>query len=192
MAGDRPAASPAGPDGSSGQAQVVLAGIEGVAVPTLDQAFDSGTLPRLRAGVRAHARQAGLPDGRVGDVVLAVHELAANAICHGAGAGRLRMWAVAGALHCQVDDAGPVASRGPDEQPDGAAAEPAGASGQTLTDPWHPLPGHGLWVVQQVADQLRVLSGPRGTSAAITFAMPSRSLFSRSLFKPEPVGGPPR
>jgi hypothetical protein len=31
------------------------------------------------------------------------------------------------------------------------------------------VPGHGLWVVQQVADQVRSLSGSRGTSVMITF-----------------------
>ena len=184
MSSNIPAAKPAGPDGKSGQAQVVLAGIDGVVVPILDQEFDSGTLPRLRADVQAHARRAGLPDDRAGDLVLAVHELGANAICHGAGSGRLRMWAVAGALHCQIDDAGPPASRGPDEQRDGAAAEPTSASGQTLTDPWRDLPDHGLWVVRRLADRLRVLSGPLGTSAVITFVLPSRS-----LFMPEPVCG---
>jgi MFS family permease len=36
----------------------------------------------------------------------------------------------------------------------------------------HPLPsrlGHGLWVVRQVADRMRVLSGARGTRATVTF-----------------------
>jgi hypothetical protein len=61
-------------------------------VPILDLAFDSGTLHALRAGVKAHACEAGLPEARAEDVVLVVHELAANAVSHGAGAGRLRIW----------------------------------------------------------------------------------------------------
>jgi anti-sigma regulatory factor (Ser/Thr protein kinase) len=36
----------------------------------------------LRTEVLALAGQAGLPDDRAGDVVLAVHELAANVVCH--------------------------------------------------------------------------------------------------------------
>ena len=39
--------------------------------------------------VAACAAVAGVPDDRVVDVILAVHELAANAVTHGAGAGRL-------------------------------------------------------------------------------------------------------
>src|ERR1700760_5087985 len=61
--------------------------------PALDQAFDGDSLYALRATVAAHGSQAGLSDGRTRDLVLAVHELAANAVRHGAGQGRLRMGA---------------------------------------------------------------------------------------------------
>ncbi len=45
--------------------------------------------------MQAHVDQAGLSEDRASDVVLAVHELAANAIAHGAGHGRLRLWDLA-------------------------------------------------------------------------------------------------
>src|SRR5579872_2306597 len=57
----------------------------------LDQAFDEDSLYALRATVAAHATQAGLAPGRSDDLVIAVHELAANAVRHGAGHGRLRV-----------------------------------------------------------------------------------------------------
>jgi two-component sensor histidine kinase len=119
----------------------------------LDQPFDPGTLIDLRRAVRAHAREAGLPDDRTMDVVLAVHELMANAIRHGAGKGRLRIWQAAGSLRCQVDD-------------DGAAAP------VDRNQPWPVRHGHGLWVVREVADQMEVLTGPVGTRATISFALP--------------------
>ena len=122
----------------------------------LDLAFDSGTLDALRAGVKAHARQAGLPEVRAEDVVLAVHELAANAVTHGAGTGCLRVWKLAAALHCQVEDGDPLA-----------------ASAQTAVNPLPIRPGHGLWIVQQLADRMRVLSGARGTQATVTFNLPA-------------------
>jgi anti-sigma regulatory factor (Ser/Thr protein kinase) len=125
-------------------------------VPVLDLAFDSGTLHALRAGVKAHACQAGLPEDRAEDVVLAVHELAANAVSHGAGAGRLRIWKLAGALHCQVEDGEPH------------------ASGPGPERPLPSRPGHGLWLVRQVADRMRVLSGARGTRATVAFNLPAR------------------
>jgi anti-sigma regulatory factor (Ser/Thr protein kinase) len=126
--------------------------------PLLDQEFDSGTLYALRAAVQAHAGQAGLSEDRVGEVVLAIHELAANAIAHGAGHGRLRMWERAGALSCEIVDAGPGAGR------------PSGPS--EAADPWPAADGHGLWLVRQVADQLDLWSGPRGTRAVVIFVLP--------------------
>jgi anti-sigma regulatory factor (Ser/Thr protein kinase) len=136
----------------------------------LDQEFDSGTLYALRAAVQAHASQAGLPEDRVGEVVLAIHELAANAIAHGAGHGRLRMWERAGALSCEIVDAGPVGAGRPTGPSPGGAGRPTGPS--EAADPWPAVDGHGLWLVRQVADQLDLRSGPRGTQAVVTFALP--------------------
>jgi len=130
----------------------------GVGTPSarvLDLAFDSGTLDVLRSGLKAHACRAGLSADRAEDVVLAVHELAANAVHHGAGTGRLRVWKRAGALHCQVEDGDPLA-----------------AFGQSALNSWPARPGHGLWVVRQLADRMRVLSSGRGTRAEVTFNLP--------------------
>jgi anti-sigma regulatory factor (Ser/Thr protein kinase) len=123
----------------------------------LNLAFDSDLFAVLRAEVRAHAGQAGLPEARAEDVVLAVHELAANAVHHGAGSGRLRMWTLAGALHCQVDDGDPRVPEDPAE----------------LRVSWCE-PGHGLWVVRRLADRMRILSGAHGTRATVTFDLPGR------------------
>jgi anti-sigma regulatory factor (Ser/Thr protein kinase) len=127
------------------------------ALPLLDLEFDSGALHILRTEALAVAGQAGLPDDRAGDVVLAVHELAANVICHGGGKGRLRVWQLTGALHCQVDDGDLIAS-----------ADPA-----ALLDPFPELPGHGLWVVRRLADQMQAVSGPRGTRVTFIFELPA-------------------
>ena len=136
-------------------------GILGDGPPILDRAFDSGTLGALRAAVRAYAGRAGFSEARAEDVVLAVHELAANAVHHGAGAGRLRIWTLAGALHCQVDDGDPRPSRD--------------LTGPQVSHAAPMRPGHGLWVVRQVADRMRVLSGARGTRATVTFNLPRGS-----------------
>jgi anti-sigma regulatory factor (Ser/Thr protein kinase) len=136
----------------------------------LDQEFDSGTLYALRAAVQAHAGQAGLSEDRTGEIVLAIHELAANAIAHGAGHGRLRMWERAGALGCEIVDAGPAGAGGPTVRSPDGAGRPTGPS--EVADPWPTADGHGLWLVRQVADQLDLRSGPRGTRAVVTFALP--------------------
>jgi anti-anti-sigma factor len=120
--------------------------------PVLEQEFDDGSLYALRAAVAAHASRAGLSEGRTGDLVLVVHELAANAIRHGAGHGRLRLWTAAGAVRCEITDDGP------------AEADPDAAR-------WPVESGHGLWLARQVADQASLDSGPSGTVAAVSFAL---------------------
>src|ERR1700691_2580517 len=72
----------------------------------LDQAFDADSLYALRAAVAAHASDAGLPPGRADDLVIAVHELAANAVRQGAGHGRLRIRRSDQALLCEISDDG--------------------------------------------------------------------------------------
>jgi len=120
--------------------------------PELDQEFDPGTLHALRAKVLAQACRAGLSESRATDVVLAVHELAVNAIRHGAGAGRLRVWNLVRELCCQVDDGDP---------PDGHR--------QTQANSMSSPPGHGLWLVRQVADRMSMVSGPGGTRVMVAF-----------------------
>lgn len=126
--------------------------------PIVDMGFDSGGLAALRHQLQTCALQAGLPEDLVVDVVLAVHELAANAVRHGGGAGWLRVWNRAGSLRCQVDDGG---LRG--------SAEPKNAPNHIAVSSLPREPGHGLWVVQQLADRMQSLSSSRGTSVMIMF-----------------------
>jgi anti-anti-sigma factor len=96
-----------------------------------------------------------MPEGRVGDLVLAVHELAANAVWHGAGHGRLRLWKTADAVVCEVSDDGGDADEG----------GPADAAS------WSTDFGHGLWLIRQVADQASIRTGTDGTVAVVSFAL---------------------
>ena len=130
--------------------------------PILDQAFDAGSLYTLRAAVAAHATQAGLAPGRADDLVIAVHELAANAVRHGAGHGRLRIWRSDQALRCEITD---------DGLPDAKDAKDAPAEPATKSPEWRTEPGHGLSLVRQVADHTSLSSGRDGTSATISFAL---------------------
>jgi len=124
----------------------------------LEQGFDAGSLYALRSAVAAHAAAAGLSPAAVYDVVTAAHELAANAVRHGAGHGRLRLWADGATLTCQVTDDGPApASAGGEARPLGAAA------------PWPSRHGHGLWMVGRVAATVTIDHGPTGTTVTVTF-----------------------
>ena len=131
------------------------------AAVSLDQAFDAGSLFALRAAVAAHAAAAGLDRYRVYDVTAVAHELAANAVVHGAGHGQLRLWAADGFLYCQVSDDG--AAR--------AAGAPDGLDGLDGEVPWPVQHGHGLWLVGEVADQVGIGRGPAGTSATVRFPL---------------------
>jgi anti-sigma regulatory factor (Ser/Thr protein kinase)/anti-anti-sigma regulatory factor len=137
--------------------------------PALDQMFDGDSLYALRSAMAAHAAEAGLSPGRVSDAVAAVHELAANAVRHGAGHGRLRVWGHDGALYCLVTDDGVAPAAGGGAGGDGTAPA-VGGDGLAATG-WRTGFGHGLWLVQRLADEVSLESGPGGTSAAVTFAL---------------------
>jgi anti-sigma regulatory factor (Ser/Thr protein kinase) len=135
--------------------------------PLLEQGFDGGSLYALRAAVSAHAAVAGLGRQRVYDVTAAVHELAANAVLHGAGHGRVRLWTHDGFLYCQVSDAGP------------ARRNDSGIPPRTV--PWPAEHGHGLWIVAQVTDNSSIDHGPAGTTITARFALsPARHLARRT------------
>jgi anti-sigma regulatory factor (Ser/Thr protein kinase) len=121
----------------------------------LIQEFNAATLRFLREAVVAHASAAGLSQERAVDVMLAVHELAANAVRHGAGSGRLRMEVTPGQLRCQVSDAGPHDR----------------AAHGTMGPPWPVEPGHGLWVTRNAADQVSITVGPGGSVVNVVFRL---------------------
>ncbi len=162
-----------GETGGSGQQGRPFSSVLAGTPPLVDLAFDSDTLHEVRAAVRIQTRQAGLPDDRAGDVVLAVHELAANAVSHGAGAARLRIWNLGGALHCQVDDGSPPAPGHDGGPADGHHHDEADMrSFPGVIEAWKAAPRHGLRVVQQVADRMQVLPGPQGSRVTVTFDLP--------------------
>jgi anti-sigma regulatory factor (Ser/Thr protein kinase) len=131
----------------------------------LDQVFDAETLHELRKAVLAAAVAAGMPDDRAAQVMLAVHELAANSVCHGGGAGRARMSIVGGDLHCQVSDAG----QGGDGQ--GGDGLDRG-EGEDAAAPWTFQRGHGLWVVRKVADHVSVAASLGDSQVIAVFGLP--------------------
>jgi anti-sigma regulatory factor (Ser/Thr protein kinase) len=142
-------------------------------MPVLDLAFDAGVLPVLREEVQAQAGRSGVPDDRAVDIVLAVHELAANTIVHGGGAGRLRMWRLPGALQCQVDDGDLMRALEERASQNGTrAAHPGDARDPASANSLHYQPGHGLWVARRLADRMQSLSGIGGTSVIVTFDLP--------------------
>lgn len=122
----------------------------------LDLGFDSTGLSGMRATV---AQWAGLLLGggsAVDDLLLVVNELCGNAIRHGGGQGRVRLWTDGYRLMCRVTDSGPGI-------PD--------AEAQGLVRPaLHTAGGRGLWIARRLAD-LRIDTGPSGTTVTATLPL---------------------
>ncbi|BCB77004.1 hypothetical protein GCM10022251_44840 [Phytohabitans flavus] len=123
----------------------------------LDQRFDADALYALRAAVAAHATDLGAGEELVEELVVVANELASNAIRHGGGTGRLRLWRDGDLIHCEVSDKGP-----------GLADGDAGRERVPMTA----YGGRGLWVVRQMSQHVDVHTSPRG--ATVTAAFPVR------------------
>ena len=100
----------------------------------------------VREQVAACAREAGMADDRVGDLMLAASEVAANTLHHTQGSGTLRVWRDKHGVVCQVEDSGTI-------------ADPLAGRYRPVAGP----SGHGLWVVNQLCDLVELRSGDTGT-----------------------------
>lgn len=140
---------------------------------TLERQFNADTLRFLREAVLAHATAAGMPESRATEVMLVAHELAANAVRHGGGTGRLSIHIAAGALYCQVTDLGPV--RSSSHLPAASTDQRTASATTAQPEPWPYEPGHGLWLVRQAADGCTVVTGPHGSRVTVSFALPGAS-----------------
>ncbi|MGY5125354.1 ATP-binding protein [Streptomyces nigrescens] len=117
----------------------------------LQRRFTARLLPQLRLLVEECAAREGLCEPRRGEFVLAVDEIAGNAVEHAGGSGRLELRQVGDELECRISDAGPGFSEEviPELLP--------GLDGATQ--------GRGLWLARLVADRFTVAGGAAGTGA---------------------------
>jgi anti-sigma regulatory factor (Ser/Thr protein kinase) len=122
---------------------------------SLDQPFDVDGLVSLRSAVAAHADRLGLPAARIPELVLVAHELASNAVRHGGGTGRVRMWRDNGSVVCEISDAGP--------------GLPTPSADQYSRPAVDALGGRGLWLAFHLSDEFTVKSDGAGTVAAAAF-----------------------
>src|SRR5690349_21253019 len=105
--------------------------------------FSAGDLRQLRHAVAGWAARAGLQGQRADDFVIAVHEIAANAVRHGSPVARLALQIAGTAAQAEVRDSGRWRL-----EPPGAAA-PGGL-------------GMGLDVARRVCDEITIRRGANG------------------------------
>ncbi len=131
----------------------------------LDIVFGWPDFAKLRRLVAGQCAAAGLTGPRLDDFVLAVHEIAANAIVHAAAGGRLILRPAANGLRCLVADTVP---KPPVSCPAQRGADPRELTGGC--DPGEPIgadSGRGLWLAATLADELSITSGPDSTIVAL-------------------------
>ena len=117
-------------------------------------------LAAVRAVVYRYARQAGLPESRAIDLVLAVSEVAANTVRYAQSPGSLKIWYDTREIVCQIQD-------------DGIIADPlASRRRPSLEGPG----GHGLWIVNQVCDEVEMRSDETGTTIRLHMELPGLKL----------------
>lgn len=122
----------------------------------LKRHFTGENLPQVRAQVEDTAAAAGLGGVRLGEFTLAVSEIAANAVEHAGGQGRLELRRLPHELECRITDNGPGFTPAIPELLPG------------LTDN---CPGRGLWLAHLVTDRLTVTTDLTGTGAEVTLAV---------------------
>jgi anti-sigma regulatory factor (Ser/Thr protein kinase) len=114
-------------------------------------------LAPVRAIVQRYAVKAGLTEARAIDLVLAVSEVAANTVRHAKSPGNLQVWYDDNEIVCQIHDEGritdPLAGRRPPS---------LDARG-----------GHGLWIVNEVCDEVEISSDEGGTTIRLHMTLPS-------------------
>jgi len=113
-------------------------------------------LAAVRAVVYRYAKQAGLPEHRAIDLVLAVSEVAANTVRHAKSPGSLKIWYDTQQIICQIHDEGII------DDPLARRRKPAIDA----------MGGHGLWIVHQVCDDVDVQSGEAGTTSRLHMNLP--------------------
>lgn len=119
-----------------------------------EHTFGPRDLSDVRRLVAACLRAGSIPVRRAHEVVLAVHEVAANSICHGGGDGVLRLWHEDERVVIEIQDAGTV--------------------GDPLVGRRPPSPtapgGRGVWLAHQLCDLVQLRSGPGGTTVRMAVA----------------------
>lgn len=114
-------------------------------------AFGTRSTRAVRGFARSQAAAAGIPEPRAGELVVAVSEIATNAIVHGHSTGEARAWIEDDHLVIEIRSAGRIT--------DPLVGRVRPAVGQ--------LHGYGVWLANQFCDLVRIRSSAAGTSVRL-------------------------
>jgi anti-sigma regulatory factor (Ser/Thr protein kinase) len=104
--------------------------------------FELGDLATVRSVATAWATRELFDTDQVRDLLIAVHEIASNAVEHGGGTGIVRFWGTEHELSCEVSSNGPLRQPYPGYLPPDTGQER----------------GRGLWMARQICTRVDVLS----------------------------------
>ena len=122
--------------------------------------FDLEQLAATRQSIMCAAQGYGLRGHELDGFILAVNEIIANAIAHGGGHGRMRLWSDGHRLRCQVTDNGP----GLPVEYRAAPRPPLSAAG-----------GRGLWLARHFC-RLEIRTSAYGTTIELSTPAPRRDV----------------
>lgn len=114
-------------------------------------AFNAFNLVDVRGLTGRFAADAGLAQSRAANFVLAANEIATNSVVHGGGKGSFRIWREAGAVSCEVRDAGHISNPLVDRE-----LPAAGVAGS-----------RGLWLANHLCDLVQIRRVPGGTAVRL-------------------------
>lgn len=120
-----------------------------------DDRFDRSSLAAVRRTVAIHGADHGLEDLPLTKFLLAVNEIVVNAVRHGGGQGRLRLWCSGQTLFCQVSDQGP----GIPARYRSLRAHPADAERTNSR--------RGLWLAGQVSSDVQIIDRLEGGTIVV-------------------------
>lgn len=122
--------------------------------PDERRTFGAWALNEVRASVAAMLRAGGFGPDRCDDVVLAVNEIATNAVEHGPGDAEICLWSDADGFVVEVHDRGVLANPLP---------------GLIAPRPAEPR-GRGVWIARQLCESLHVWADGDGTHVRLRAA----------------------
>lgn len=129
--------------------------------PLVALVFRRADLAPVRRMVAATATQAGLFGTRLQGFVLAVNEVTTNAVLHGGGLGRLRLWRAGQHLVCEVSDSGP--------------GLPEGQGAPDAPPPPEATHGRGLWLTRSLCDRISLHTNRFGTTVRLATSVDAPS-----------------